>query len=146
MNIKNKIDSFKSQLQKLENLFTEYKDINDKLMELTNFILEKYKNGIISGKSIYYPISFNIKNILEFNFQELNINDDDISIKSFTDYFLDRIKSGSSFLLSDSKYNKNLNDYTNEKLIKINSLELDEFKEINTDYSKIIFLEDKTIY
>ena len=29
MNIKNKIDSFKSQLQKLENLFTEYKDIND---------------------------------------------------------------------------------------------------------------------
>ena len=142
--IRNKIDSFKSQLQRLENLYKEYKDINDKLMELTNFILGKYKNGIKSRKSIYYPIYFNVKNVLEFNFQEFNIKDDDFSIKSFTNYFLDRIKSGSFFLLSDSKYNKNLNEYTNENLIKINSLELNEFKEIKIEYSKIILLEDKT--
>ena len=142
--IRSKIDIFKSELQKLENLYKEYKDINDKLMALSNFILKKYKNGIISGNSIYYPIYFNIKNVLEFNFQEFKIKDDDISIKSFTNYFLDRIKSGSFFLLSDSKYNKNLNYYTNEKLIKINTLKLDEFKEIKVEYSKFIFLEDKT--
>ena len=112
--IRNKINSFKSQLQKLDNLYKEYKDINDKLISLTSFILEKYKISIISGNSIYYPIYFNVKNVLEFNFQEFKTKDDTLSIKSFTNYFLERIKSGSFFLLSDSKYNKNLNDYTNE--------------------------------
>ena len=38
--IRNKINSFKSQLQKLEDLYKEYQIINDKLMELSNFILE----------------------------------------------------------------------------------------------------------
>jgi len=142
--IKSKIDSFKLQLQNLENLYKEYKDINEKLMTLTNFIIEKYKNGIISGKSIFYPIYFNVKNVLEFNFQEFNIKDEDISINSFTNYFLDRIKSGSFFLLSDSKYNKNLNDYNNEKLVKLNTIKFDEFKEIKVEYSKFILLEDKT--
>ena len=112
-------------------------------MELTNFILEKYKNRILSGHSIYYPIYFNIKNVLEFNFHELYIKDNALSIKSFTNYFLDKIKSGSFFLLSNSKFNKNLNDYTNEKIINLNTLELDEFEEIKIKYSKIILLEDK---
>ena len=121
--IKSKINSFKSQLKNLENLYKEYKDLNDKLIALIQFILEKYQNEKISSKSIYYPIYFNIKNVLEFNFQELNIEDDDnLSIKYFTNSLLDRIKSGFFFLLSDSKYNKNLNDYTNDKLIKINTL------------------------
>ena len=142
--IRSKIDIFKSELQKLENLYKEYKDINDKLIAIANFILKKYKNGIISDNSIYYPIYFNVKNVLEFNFQEFKIKDDDLSIKTFTNYFLDRIKSGSFCLLSDSKYNKNLNDYTNQKLIKISTLKLDEFKEIKVEYSKIIVLEDKT--
>ena len=142
--IRNQINSFKSQLQKLENLYKEYQDINDKLMEFSNFILEKYKKRIISGKSIYFPIYFNVKNVLEFNFQELYIEKEDLSIKSFTNYLIDRIKSGSFFLLSDSKYNKNLNDYTNDQIIKLNTLKFDEFKEIKVDYSKIILLEDKT--
>jgi len=142
--IRSKIDIFKSELQKLENLYKDYKDINDKLIALANFILKKYKNGIISGNCIYYPIYFNVKNVLEFNFQEFKIKDDDFSIKSFTNYFLDRIRSGSFFLLSDSKYNKNLNDYTNQKLIKIDTLKFDEFKEIKVEYSKFIFLENKT--
>ena len=142
--IRKKINSFKSQLQRLENLYKDYKDINDKLISLTNFILEQYKNGILSGNSINYPIYFNVKNVLEFNFQEFKIKDDIVSIKSFTNYFLDRIKSGLFFLLSDSKYNKNLNDFTNEKLIKISTLEFDKFKEIKVKYSKILLLEDKT--
>lgn len=143
--IKNKINSFKAQLQNLENLYKEYKDLNDKLISLAQFILEKYQEGKISNKPIYYPIYFNIKNVLEFNFQELNIKDDDeLSIKSFTNCLLDRIKSGLFFLLSDSKYNKNLNDYTNEKLKNINLLKIKEFKEIKMDYSKFVFLEDKT--
>ena len=143
--IMSKINSFKSQLQNLENLYNEYKDLNDKLISLTQFILEKYQNEKISGKPIYYPIYFNIKNVLEFNFQELNLkDDDDLSIKSFTNSLLDRIKSGLFFLLSDSKYNQNLNDYTNEKLIKINTLKIEKFKEIKIEYSKFIILEDKT--
>ena len=142
--IRNKIDDFKSQLQKLEKLYKDYKDINDKLMALANFILDTYKNELNSRKSINYPNYFNVKNVLEFNFQEFNIKDDDLSIKSFENYIIDMIKSGSFFLLSDSKYNKNLNDYTNEKLKKINILNLDEFKEIKVEYSKIILLEDKT--
>jgi len=141
----NKINSFKSQLQNLENLYNEYKDLNDKLISLAQFILDKYQNGKISKKPIYYPIYFNIKNVLKFNFQELKIKDDDeLSIKSFTNYLLDKVKSGLFFLLSDSKYNKNLNDYTNEKLVKINSLTIEEFKEIKIEYSKFILLEDKT--
>jgi len=142
--IRSKIDSFKAQLQNLEILYKEFKDINDKLIALTKLIIEKYKNGIISGKSIYYPIYFNVKNVLEFNFQEFNIKDEDISINSFTNYFLDKIKSGSLFLLLDSKYNKNLNDYTNEKLVKLNTIKFDEFKEIKVNYTKFILLEDKT--
>jgi len=142
--IKSKIDYFKSQLQKLENLYKEYKDINDKLIGLTNFILENYKKGLISSEPIYYPIYFNVKNVLQFNFHEFKIKDEDISINDFTNYFLERIKSGFLFLLSESKYNKNLNDYTNEKLVKLNTLKLDEFKEIEVEYSKIIILEDKT--
>ena len=143
--ITNKINCFKAQLQNLENLYKEYKDLNDKLISLTQFIIDKYQNQEKSGKSIYYPIYFNVKNILEFNFHELKIkDDDDLSIKSFTNCLLDRIKSGLFFLLSDSKYNKNLNDYTNEKLIKINPLKIEEFKEIKVEYSKFIFLEDKT--
>jgi len=143
--ITNKINCFKAQLQNLENLYKEYKDLNDKLISLTQFIIDKYQNKEKSGKSIYYPIYFNIKNILEFNFHELKIKDDNVlSIKSFTNCLLDRIKSGLFFLLSDSKYNRNLYDYTNEKLIKINTLKIEEFKEIKVDYSKFIFLEDKT--
>ena len=142
--IRNKIEFFKSQLQKLENLYKEYKDINDKLMALTNFIIKKYKDSIISGKSIYYPIYFNVKNVLEFNFQEFNIKDEDLSINSFTNYIFNRIKSGSFFLLSDSKYNKNLNDYNNEKLIQLSALKLENFKEIKVEYSKFILLEDNT--
>ena len=142
--IKSKIDSFKSQLHKLENLYKEYKDINDKLMALANFILKKYKNGIISDNSIYYPIYFNVKNVLEFNFQEFNIKDEDLSINSFTNYILDKIKSGSFFLLLDSKFNKNLNDYANEKWVNLSTLKLDEFKEIKVEYSKFILLEDKS--
>ena len=142
--IRNQINTFKSQLQRLENLYKEYKDINDKLMSLTNFILDIYIKGIISGNSIYYPIYFNVKNVLEFNYQEFKIKDDDLSIKTFTNYLKDRIKSGSFFLLSDSIYNKNLYDYSNEKLIKISKLKFDEFKEIKIKYSKFILLEDKT--
>ena len=143
--ITNKINFFKSQLQNLENLYKEYKDLNDKLTSLTQFILDKYQNGEKSDKPIYYPIYFNIKNVLDFNFHELKIKDDnDLSIKAFTNWLLDRIKSGLFFLLSDSKYNKNLNDYTNEKLEKINTLKIEEFKEIKKDYSKYIFLENKT--
>jgi len=142
--IKCKIDYFKSQLQKLENLYKDYKDINDKLIGLTNFIFEKYKKGLISGKSIFYPIYFNIKNVLNFNCQLFDIKDEDISINSFTNYFLDRIKSGSLFLLSASQFNKNLNDYTNEKLVQLNTLKLNEFKKIKIKYSKIIIMEDKT--
>ena len=143
--VKNKINSFKSQLKILENLYKEYKDLNEKLIALTQFILEKYQNEKKSGKPIYYPIYFNIKNVLEFNFHELNVkNDNELSIKSFTNCLLDRIKSGFFFILSDSKYNKNLNDYTNDKLVKINTLKIEEFKEIKIDYTKLIFLEDKT--
>ena len=143
--VSNKINCFKAQLQNLKNLYKEYKDLNDKLISLTQFIIDKYQNEEKSGKTIYYPIYFNIKNILEFNFHELKIKDnDDLSIKSFTNCLLDRIKSGLFFLLSDSKYNRNLYDYTNEKLIKINPLKIEEFKEIKTEYSKFIFLENKT--
>jgi len=102
--ILSKINSFKSQIQNLENLYNEYKELNDKLIALTQFILDKYQNGKISSKPIYYPIYFNIKNVLDFNFHELKIKDDeDLSIKSFTNSLLDRIKSGLFFLLSDSK-------------------------------------------
>ena len=141
--LQSKIDNFKSQLSNLENLFEEYKNINNKLILLSKFIINKYKNDLNLNKPIYYPISFNLKNILKFNFQKLILENNDISINAFTNIILDKIKSGFYFLVLQSNLSENLKDYTNSNMNSFNSIIFDEFKEIETEYSTLIFLREK---
>ena len=57
--IKKQIDLFKLQLKDLENLYNEYKDMNEKLVSLSKYILEKYKNEFESKNPFYFFINFN---------------------------------------------------------------------------------------
>ena len=140
--IEKQINTYKSQLKVLENIFEEYKNINDKLIILSTYIINKYNQLLELKKPIYYPIYFNIKNVLLFNFQELTISIKDISIKSYSDILSEKINSGSYFLINYSNLSKNLNDYNNiENIINLNSVNLDEFDKLELPYSNIIRLD-----
>ena len=125
----------------MENIFENYKNINENLISLTNFILDKYRNLIEKKKPISYPIYFNIKNVLHFNCNSLNISNDYSSIQSFTDILSEKIKTGLYFLITDSIYNKSLYDYTNKNIYEFNSLKIDEFPKIKLDYKIYLLLE-----
>lgn len=140
--IQNKINEFKTQLINLERLFQDYKDINNNLILLAKFIMEKNKNYLKNEKTINYQFYFNIKNVLNFNNNTIKLPNEDISIKSFSNILLDKIKTGSYFFLSDSKFSKNLNNYTNDNIVHLNTIKLEDFKQIKTDYSQLILLED----
>ena len=125
--IENQINIFKSQIKLLENLFQEYKNINDKLIYLSNYILDNYSTIVSSKKPVYYPLYYNLKNVLLFNFQELKLPNDDITIKSYSDMLFEKINSGSYFLLNYSDITNNLNDSNKntDDIINLNLINLD---------------------
>ena len=144
LSIQKQIELFKSQLKELEIILDEYKDINNKLISLSNFIINEYEKIYISKEYISYPIYFNIKNVLNFNYQKLEIkNDNDLSIQLYTEELLAKIKMGSYFLIKDSNISRNLNDYTNKEIINYSLIDIEKFKEIKLNYSNFIFLDKK---
>ena len=92
--IDKQINKFKSELNNLENFFLVYKSLNKKLDSLSKFIIEKNELLLNSKESIYYPCYFNLKNVLLFNCQELNISDEEISLHSYLDKLKEKINSG----------------------------------------------------
>ena len=65
--ISNIISNYETQLNKLKNLYAQFKKLNDNLLTLSSYILNKYIDLSNSQKPIYYLIYFNLKNILSFN-------------------------------------------------------------------------------
>ena len=109
--IQKQIDLFKSQLKELEILFNNYKDINVKIITLTNFIIDEYINKYESKLPILYPIYFNMKNVLNFNIRKLEIEKQgDLSIKIYSEELLEKIKTGFYFLVKNSYYSTNIKD------------------------------------
>lgn len=140
--IDKQINKFKSELNNLENFFLVYKSLNEKLDSLSKFIIEKNELLLNSKESIYYPCYFNLKNVLLFNCQELNISDEEISLHSYLDKLKEKINSGAYFLLNSSGVSKNLNEYNiNKDAIDLNTINFDEFNEIELNYKKVIYFE-----
>ena len=139
--IQKQIDLFKSQLKELEILFNNYKDINVKIITLTNFIIDEYTNKYESKLPILYPIYFNMKNVLNFNIRKLEIEKQgDLSIKIYSEELLEKIKTGFYFLVKNSYYSTNIKDYTNQDIINYNLIDIEKFKEIELKYTNLIFI------
>ena len=145
--IKNQIDIFKFQLQKLENIYKEYQDMNNKLINLSQYLLDEYTKKFDLKKEIKYPLYFNLKNILNFNFQKIEEfpKADEVSIKTYTDTILGKIKMGLYYLLKESQNSKNLDNYSNEDIINLNLVNLDKFNEIKIEYNNFIILNKNKI-
>ena len=143
--IQKQIVKYKLEIKKIENILKEYNEINNKLIEYINFIIEEYKNELNSKNPIYYPLYFNITNNLLFNQQKLEMPENEISIQLYSNILFEKIKSGSYFLLLDSKYSKDLNDYTNKDIINYNSLNINTFEQIKISYSCICLFEKNKI-
>ena len=109
--IEKQINIFDSQLNELKELYKKYKDINDKLIKLSEYIFDKYINLEKLQEPIYYPVYFNVKNTLLFNPYQINISEKDISIKSFTDKLNQKLSTGFHFLIKQSILSYCLFDY-----------------------------------
>lgn len=140
--IQKQIDLYKSQLIKLQNIYEECKSINKHLYHLSIYIIEKYKNKMELNFYVSYPIYFNITNNLSFNLKELEMPKEELSIKAYTDILTEQIKSGLLFLILESNFTKNLDDYANTNFINLSKINLNEFSKIKLDYSKIIPLDN----
>ena len=144
--IEKQISEYETQLNDLKNLYNEYKEINDKLTKFTTSILNIYTDLLKSQKPIYYPIYFNIKNTLIFETEQLIIpEDEDFSIDSFNDFLSKKIYSGFYFIINNSIFSDNLDEYYKENKFKINiDIEnINDFTKKKILYNKIIPLNDR---
>ena len=145
--INNKIKEFESQLEELKVLYEKYKDINDKLYKFCDYILQQYIDLSQSQEDIYYPIYFNVKNILLFNPKQINLPNNDISITSFTNILNEKLISGYYFFITNSNFSDDITNYY-EKTDKINYdlIDLNEFNKKEIEYEKMIsFYNNKII-
>ena len=108
--INNKIKEFESQLEELKVLYEKYKDINDKLYKFCDYILQQYIDLSQSQEDIYYPIYFNVKNILLFNPKQINLPNNDISISSFTNILNEKLISGYYFFITNSNFSDDISN------------------------------------
>ena len=144
--IQRQIELYKTQLKELESVLDNYKDINIKLISLSNFIINEYEEKYKSRNGILYPIYFNIKNVLNFNHQKLEIkNDKDLPISLYTEELLAKIKMGSYFLIKDSNISKEIADYNNKDIINYNLIDIEKFQEKKLNISKLLFLDKNRI-
>ena len=137
--IKSFIIKYEMELNELRLLFKQYKDINDKLISFSEYILQKYNELLKIQKPIYYPLYFNVKNILQFEFLPIKIPLEDISIKKFTDILTKKITSGYYFPISNSTLTSNLEDYNKPNPFKsyFDIKTLDDFTKKEIEYDEI---------
>ena len=142
--IEKQILKYELELLKLKNLFLKYKEINEQLNSFSKYILDKYSDLLKYQKPIYYPIYFNVKNILKFDSMKLTLPEEDLSIKSFTDIISEKICSGLYYILSNSNYSTNLSDYNKANKLKINFdiNIINDFIKKNIEYERIIPLNE----
>ena len=146
--ISKKIVEFESQLEELKALYEKYKDINNKLISFSEYILKLYTDLVKSKQDIYYPIYFNVRNILLFNPRQINIPENDISIKAFTTLLNEKLISGFYFAITNSNFSENLCDYNKLDQIMINydAIDINKFNKKEVEYEKIFpFKENKII-
>jgi len=142
--INKRIVKYESELFKLKNLFLQYKEINNQLNIFSKYILDKYTDLLKYQKPIYYPIYFNLKNILKFDSMKLTLPEKDISIDSFTDILLEKFYSGFYYIITNSNFSTNLIDYNKENKSKINFEinNINDFVKKDIEYEKIIPLNE----
>ena len=131
---------YEIQLNILKQLFKKYEEINDKLNAFSKYILEKYNELLKLQKPIYYPLYFNLKNILKFEPIPINLPTEDISIKQFTDILTKKIISGCYFVISKSFLTSNLDEYYKQNQFKtyFDIKSLDDFTIKEIEYDQII--------
>ena len=142
------IREYESQLKELKTVYEKYKDINEKLYIFCNNIINNYSDLVKSKEGIYYPIYFNIKNILLFNPHQIDFPEKDISIKSFIDILNEKINSGFYFFITNSNLSNYLDEYYKykENIINYDNINFKEFNEIEVKYEKILpFTNNKFI-
>ena len=147
-NIEKHIKNFESQLNELKNLFEKYKDINNKLAIFSDYIFDKYIKLSKSEKTIPYPLYFNIKNVLLFNPHKLELPENDISIKSFKEILNSKLCSGYFFILTNSYFSHDLNDYNKfeQKTINFNMIDINQFNKKELLYDKMHYFGDDKIF
>ena len=74
-----------------------------------------------------------MRNILKFNSQKIEFPKD-TTIKYFSELFFEKIKTGSYFIMKESNYTNNVNEYYNKDIINLYSINLEEFKKIKVEY------------
>ena len=144
--ISKQIDEYESQLKELKALYKDYKEINEKLKIFSDYILNLYINKVNNRQNIYFPFYFNFKNILLFNPIEINLPDNNISIKSYTNALKDKLISGFYNIIKNSNFSENLSDYNNSENRRINYdiIKLEKFNKREFEYDKIVpFAENK---
>ena len=147
-NIEKYIKNFETQLNELKNLYEKFKDINNKLFIFSEYILDQYIKLVKAGKSISFPLYFNIKNVLLFNPHKLNLPENDISIKSFTEILNAKLCSGYYYILSNSYLSDNLYNYNKlgDNLINFNIMDINKFNKKELLYDKIKYFSDNKIF
>ena len=85
-----------------------------------------------------------MRNILNFNSQKIEFPKD-TTIKYFSELFFEKIKTGSYFIIKESNYTNNLNEYYNKDIINLYSINFEEFKRIKVKYDKVVCM-DKNRY
>ena len=135
---------YEEQLEQLKNLYAQYKKMNDNLSSISSFVLKKYTDLLNIRKPIYYPLYFNLKNILSFDPIQIKIKEENLSINDFINILAEKIFSGLHFIITDSTLSKNLNNY--DKINKFKNdydiTNLESFMKKNIEYDKIIPLTD----
>ena len=146
--IEKQINNYELQLKDLKELYEKYKNINDKLIKISKYILEQYNSFLKSKESIPYPFYFNIKNILLFNPHKLKLPKNDISIKSFADFLNGKISSNFYFLIKNSNFSQNLHDYNKfaQESINLSIIDLNEFKKSELLYDNFIYFNEDKIF
>lgn len=141
--IEEKIEEVKKKLEQLIKIYNEYKEINEKLKIISQLIIDNYENNLIS-KNIEYPNYFNLFNLLEFNFENLNINKD-LSINEYIFELKEKIKSGYFYILKESKYSRDLDKYENDNINNSNKIYLSKFEIISSELKSKIILDEERI-
>ena len=141
------IKYYESQLEELKELYEKYKDINDKLFKFSDYILKQYTELSQEKEDIYYPLYFNVKNILLFNPNKIIMPEKYTSINSFTNILNDTLVSGFYFLITNSNFSENLCDYNKpeENQINYDLINLHNFSKKEIKYEKMLCFADNKI-